>query len=51
MFLIKKLFLPLRGFKHPFSYIDPFIKLEKDDTVLEIGVGDGYALLTNAEKV
>ena len=51
MHLLKRIRLPLRGHRHPFSFIDPYIKFHKDDIVLEIGVGDGYATWTNAEKV
>ncbi len=51
MHLLNRIRLPLRGYRHPFSYIEQFAHFEKNDAVLEIGVGDGYAVWTNAEKV
>ena len=51
MHLFKRIRLPLRGHRNPFSYIDPFIKFDKDDIVLEIGVGDGYAAWTNSDRI
>ena len=51
MHLLNRIRLPMRAWRFGLAYIESFIHFDKSDSVLEIGLGDGYTSASMAKKV